>query len=65
MHVALPTGKGNVVMGTDALESMGHKVIVGNNIHNSIKADSKEEAKKIHDRLSADGNIEQPLQDAF
>ncbi|MCL5020138.1 MAG: VOC family protein, partial [Bacteroidetes bacterium] len=40
MHIALPIGKGNVLMGTDALESMGHKLAFGNNFNISIDADS-------------------------
>ena len=36
MHVSLPIGKGNTLMGTDAVESMGHKLTVGNNIQISI-----------------------------
>ena len=43
MHVALPIGGGNVLMGTDTLESMGHSLTVGTNISLSISADSKEE----------------------
>ncbi|MCL5267742.1 MAG: hypothetical protein M1469_06545 [Bacteroidetes bacterium] len=52
MHISLPIGKGNVLMGTDALESMGHKLTVGNNFNISIETDSKEEAKKLYDGLS-------------
>src|SRR5687767_9654547 len=33
MHIALPIGKGNILMGTDALESMGHHLTEGNNFH--------------------------------
>src|SRR5258707_2030479 len=31
MHVALPIGNGTVLMATDALESMGQKLTLGNN----------------------------------
>ena len=31
MHVSLPIGRGNLLMATDALESMGHKLTLGNN----------------------------------
>ncbi len=44
MHIALPIGKGNVLMATDALESMGHKLVIGNNIQLSVSADSEAEA---------------------
>ena len=65
MHIALPIGKGNVLMGTDALESMGHRVRFGNNFNISIEAESKEEAKRIFDKLSAGGKIETPIHDEF
>ena len=57
MHIALPIGKGNVLMATDALESMGHKVTAGTNFHLSISADSEEEANKLFAGLSAGGGI--------
>jgi len=65
MHVALPIGKGNVLMGTDSLESMGHRLTFGNNYNISIEAESKEEAKRLYDKLSVDGKIEQPIKDEF
>ncbi len=42
MHIALPIGKENVLMATDALESMGQEVHPGNNFYISIQADNKE-----------------------
>jgi PhnB protein len=65
MHVALPIGKGNVLMATDALESMGHKLTPGNNFHITIEAENKEEAEKLFNGLSRDGKIEVPLEDTF
>lgn len=52
-------------MGTDALESMGHKLTTGNNFSISIETESKEEAKKIFDGLSQGGKTETPLRDEF
>ncbi len=65
MHVSLPIGKGNILMATDALESMGHKLTTGNNFNLSIETESKEEAKTLYEKLSVGGKIEQPLQDTF
>jgi PhnB protein len=65
MHVALPVGKGNTLMATDALESMGQKLTVGNNFHLSLEAESKEEADKLFEGLSAGGKVTVPLADAF
>ena len=64
MHIALPIGKGNVLMGTDALESMGHTLTVGDNFSLSVSADSKAEADKLFNALSVGGKIEMPMSDA-
>ena len=65
MHIALPVGKGNMLMATDAIESMGHKVTPGNNFHLSLEAESKEEAEKLFNALSDGGKVTMPLADAF
>jgi PhnB protein len=65
MHVALPIGNGNVLMATDALESLGQTLFQGNNHYLSISADSKEEADTLYTKLSAGGKIEMSLQDTF
>jgi PhnB protein len=65
MHVSLPVGKGNNLMGTDALESQGHNLIIGTNIMLSLEADSKAEAEKLFNGLSAGGTVTVPLGDMF
>ncbi|HEX9252886.1 MAG TPA: VOC family protein, partial [Ignavibacteriaceae bacterium] len=65
MHVALPLGPNNMIMATDALESMGFKVTFGNNIYISIHTDSREEADKLFNGLSEGGKIEMPMADQF
>ena len=65
MHVSLPLSNGNILMATDALESMGHKLTVGNNIQISIHAESREEADKFFKGLSDGGKIDLPMQDMF
>ena len=52
-------------MATDAVEGMGHKIQFGNNIQLSLEADSKEEAEKLFNGLSAGGKPEMPLSDQF
>ncbi|OWW23149.1 VOC family protein [Zobellia sp. OII3] len=64
MHIALPIGKGNVLMATDFLESMGQKMIEGNRYSVSISAESKAEADKLFNGLSAGGKIEMPIADS-
>jgi PhnB protein len=51
MNVQLPIVNGHVLMATDALESMGHKITVGNNVTISLDLDSKEEAENIYNQL--------------
>jgi PhnB protein len=65
MHVELPITGGHVLMGTDAPESMGFKVIMGNNVHINIQPGTREETKKLFNALSAGGKITMELQDMF
>lgn len=55
MHVALPQLGGTKIMGTDMLESMGHKLIIGNNTTISLEPDTKEEADRLFNALSEGG----------
>ncbi len=65
MHVALPIGD-NVLMATDALESMGHRLTVGNNISLSIHPDTRTEADRLFGALKADGGkMEMPMMEMF
>ena len=64
MHVALKIGD-NVLMGTDALESMGHKLVVGDNISLSLSPDSKEEADRLWNALKEGGDATMPMMDMF
>ena len=65
MHISLPIGKGNILMATDAVESMGHKLTVGNNFSLSISAESEKEADKIFNGLSAGGKVDVPMSKMF
>lgn len=65
MHVALPIGQGQYLMASDCLPSAGHVLHVGNNNYISITPDSREEADRIFQGLSAGGEIEMPMEDMF
>lgn len=65
MHVSLPVGKGNILMATDTLDSLGQKLVVGNNFHIHAESESREEAEKIFKGLSGGGKVNMPLQDTF
>ncbi len=65
MHIGLPLDNGFILMGADAMEFMGHKNKEGNNVNISIQAESKEEADRLFNGLSAGGTVKMPLQDTF
>ncbi|HTL82894.1 MAG TPA: VOC family protein, partial [Bacteroidia bacterium] len=64
MHIGLPIGKGNFLMGTDAIESMGHKVTIGNNIQLSLSPESEEEATRLFNKLVVGGKSIVPMSKA-
>ena len=51
MNIQLPITNGHVLMATDMIASMGHKVHVGNNVTISLDLDSAEEAQSIYEEL--------------
>ena len=61
MHIALPIGKNSVLMGSDTPEFMGRHNENENRSKISVIAESKEEADKIFNGLSAGGNVEMPI----
>ncbi len=63
MHIALPIGK-NVLIGNDIPEFMGKVNENENRSKISISAESREEANKLFNGLSAGGNIEVPFEDS-
>ena len=65
LHIALPIGEGNELMGCDTMEGGGPPHAVGNNVSVSIQATSKEEANKLFQGLSEGGTVIMPLEDAF
>lgn len=65
MHIALPIAGGDMLMASDIIPSMGHKLVEGNNNYISIFPESRAEAERLFNGLSAGGNIEMPLDDMF
>jgi PhnB protein len=65
MHIELPITGGHVLMGTDALESMGHKLEFGNNVSIQLEPDTRAEADRLFAALSQDGKVGVPMMDMF
>lgn len=55
MHVTLPILGGTQIMATDILESMGHKLLEGNNVTISLNPDTKEETDRLYKELANGG----------
>ncbi len=64
MHVALPIGKGSVLMGSDRLDSYG-EIKIGQNFTISLQVDSEQEANRLFNGLSAGGRVTMPLEATF
>ena len=63
MHIALPIGP-NVLMGNDVPEFMGRVNEQENRSKISISAESREEADRLFNGLSAGGEVEMPIGDS-
>lgn len=61
-HIALPLGNGNVLMGSDNLDSFGKSLTVGNNFYITLEPESAEDAERLFDALSTGGRVEMPLE---
>lgn len=64
MHVALPIGPNTILMGSDSPEGFGPPLNVGNNMSIAAHTETKAEADKIFNGLSAGGKVTMPMSDA-
>jgi PhnB protein len=64
MHIALPIGKYDVLMGSDTPGSLGTHNENETRSKISISAESKEEADRLFNGLSVGGQIEMPISDS-
>jgi len=65
LHINLNLGENLMLMGSDVPRSMGMKVVMGNNVHLMIEAESEWEAKKLYAKLSDGGKVHMELQKTF
>ncbi|WP_295720788.1 VOC family protein [Mucilaginibacter sp.] len=64
MHIALPIGKQNVLIANDVPEFMGRVNESENRSKIAVAAESREEADKIFNGLSAGGDVEGSIGDS-
>ena len=63
MHCELPIHAGHVLMGTDMLESQGHRAVRGNTVTINLEMDDRAEAERLFAALSDGGSDVFGLQD--
>jgi len=64
MHIALPIGKNNVLIANDVPEFMGRVSENENRSKIAVSAESREEAERLFNGLSAGGAVEGPIGDS-
>ena len=65
LHVELPILGNHILMGTDAPKEMGFNLIKGSNMHICLEPETREEADRLFNELSAGGNVTMPMADMF
>ena len=64
MHISLPIGNDSILMGSDSNSQSGD-VVIGANVSISINSESREEADRLFNGLSAGGNAFMPMSNTF
>ena len=65
LHVTLPILGGHQLMATDASDSMGFKLVKGNNVNINLQPDTRADADRLFKGLSAGGEVSMPLMEMF
>ena len=65
MHIALPIDGGGMLMASDAVESLGQKLTVGNNFYISLAPEARADADRLFSGLSDGGKVEMQMTDMF
>ncbi|MBP9853972.1 MAG: VOC family protein [Candidatus Omnitrophica bacterium] len=65
LHMSLPIGKENMLMGGDCPSSLDSKMVVGDNVDLSINTESEEETERLFNQLSQGGKVIMPLGRTF
>ncbi len=65
MHVSLPISEETILMGADTMTGFGPETSFGNNISLILSPDTKDEADRLFNELSAGGAITMPIETTF
>lgn len=64
MHIALPIGNGNMLMGTDVLGQMAEDLVQSNSFYICMNGETPEQTEKLFNALAAGGKIVYPFDKA-
>lgn len=65
LHVSLPILGGHLLMGSDSDACMPNQLKTGNAVYINLQPDTRAEADRLFQELSAGGQVEMPMQDMF
>jgi len=65
MHITLPVSNETMLFGSDTFGEWGGQLVIGNNFSVSIATDSREEADRLFNGLSANGKVTMPMNQTF
>jgi PhnB protein len=65
MNIGLRITGGHLLMGTDAPDSFGYNLVMGNNVFINLMPDTSEEGDRLFNGLSEGGTIDAPMADMF
>jgi PhnB protein len=65
IHIVLPIVGGHLIMGADVPESLGYKMVAGDNVNLNLEPDTVAEAERLYKFLSTGGKVETPFQKMF
>lgn len=65
MHMALPIAGGAVIMASDSIKGLGPDLVAGNSVTIAVGPESRNDADRLFEGLSAGGNVFMPMSDAF
>ncbi|MFD1770769.1 VOC family protein [Sphingobacterium suaedae] len=65
MHISLPISKETILLGSDTGGEWASNYSAGNNFSISVNSESREEADKLFNGLSAGGQVTMPMADTF
>ena len=65
MHVQLPILGGHMIMGTDAPDSLGFKLVQGNHMYLTLETDTRQQTDELFKALAEGGKAEVEPQEMF